>query len=260
MRIALSIASSDPTGGAGLQADLQVFRQLGVHGAAVVAALTIQDSKAVHRVLPVFPSVVLEQMRTLLADLQPAAVKIGALGSDDVVRSVALGLDSLASDVPIVIDPILFASSGLPLLERRAWAVLQDLIGRSALVTPNLPEAEALSGRDVSTRSGIEQAARFFVEELSAGAVLVKGGHSEGPIEDLLAARGESGSLELTWLAGNRIETGPVHGTGCALSSAIAAKLASGEPLAAAVAGARAFVAAGIEGARRNNVPFLVYA
>ena len=91
MRIALSIASSDPTGGAGLQADLQVFRQLGVHGAAVVVALTIQDSKKVHRVLPVFPSIVLEQMRTLLADVQPDAIKIGALASDDIVRNVEPG-------------------------------------------------------------------------------------------------------------------------------------------------------------------------
>lgn len=259
MRIALSIASSDPTGGAGLQADLQVFRQLGVHGAAVVVALTIQDSKKVHRVLPVFPSIVLEQIRTLLADMQPDAIKIGALGSDDVVRNVALGLGSLASDIPIVIDPVLFSSSGTPLLERRAWGALQDLIGGCALVTPNLPEAESLAGCDVSTRSGVEQAARFFVEELSAGAALVKGGHRDGPIEDLLAVPDEHGALAFTWLPGDRIETRPIHGTGCALSSAITAKLARGESLEEAVVAARAFVAAGIEGASRNGVPFLVY-
>jgi hydroxymethylpyrimidine/phosphomethylpyrimidine kinase len=259
MRIALSIAASDPTGGAGLQADLQVFRQLGVHGAGVIAALTIQDSKKVHSVLPVFPSVVLEQIRTLLADVQPDAIKIGALASDDVVRNVTHCLRSLAPNVPIVIDPVLFSSSGTPLLEKRAWGALQELIGHCALVTPNLPEAEALSGCDVSTRSGVEQAARYFVEELSARAVLVKGGHREGAIEDLLAEPDAKGALAFTWLPGKRIETGPVHGTGCALSSAIAARLALGDSLADAVLVARGFVAAGIEGANRNNVPFLVY-
>ena len=196
MRIALSIASSDPTGGAGLQADLQVFRKLGVHGAGVVAALTIQDSVKVHSILPVFPSVVLEQLRTLLSDIRPHAIKIGALGSDDVVRSVTLALETLAREVPIVLDPVLFSSSGAPLLERRAWAALQDLCGACELVTPNLPEAEALSGRDVSRRAGVEDAARFFVEELGARAVLVKGGHRrERAVADLLAAPDAQGNL-----------------------------------------------------------------
>jgi len=246
MRIALSIATSDPTGGAGLQADLQVFRSLGVHGAGVVAGLTIQDTAKVHSLLPVFPSVVLEQLRTLLADVAPHAVKIGALGSDDVVRSVDLGLAGLPAGVPVVIDPVLFASGGTPLLERRAWPALQQLCGRSALVTPNLPEAEALSGRDCATRRGSEDAARWFVEELGAGAVLLKGGHRPGSVADLLAAPDAAGRLELTWLEQERIDRGPVHGTGCALSSAIAARLALGDPLADAVAAGRAFVARAI--------------
>ena len=110
METALSIATSDPTGGAGLQADLQVFRRLDVHGAGVVTALTIQDSKKVHSILPVFPSVVLDQLRALLADVQPGAVKIGALGSDDVVRNVLLGLATLEEDIPVVLDPILMAA------------------------------------------------------------------------------------------------------------------------------------------------------
>ena len=262
MRIALTIATSDPTGGAGLQADLQVFRKLGVHGAGVVAALTIQDSKKVHSILPVFPSVVLEQLRTLLSDVRPHAIKIGALGSDDVVRNVALGLEDLGQEIPIVLDPILFSSSGTPLLERRAWAALQDLCGACELVTPNLPEAEALSGRDVSRRSGVEDAARFFVEELGAGAVLVKGGHrDEAVIADLLAVPDTQGGLDFDWLESQRIEIGPVHGTGCALSSAITAHLAMGASLPEAVASARAFVAAAIEAARRlgDGAHFLVY-
>ncbi len=262
MRIALSVASSDPTGGAGLQADLQVFRALGVHGAGVVAALTVQDSKKVHQVLPVFPSVLLDQLRTLLADVRPHAVKLGALASDDVVRNVSLGLEGLPREVPIVLDPILFSSSGTPLLERRAWGALKSLCGTCRLVTPNLPEAEALSGSDVSRRTGVEAAARFFVEELGAGAVLIKGGHrSEGPVADLLATPNSRGELEFDWLESARVDAGPVHGTGCALSSAITARLASGASLAEAVADARAFVATAIESARPlgDGARFLVY-
>ena len=120
MRTALAISASDPTGGAGLQADLQVFRSFGVHGCGVLSALTLQDSSKVHKLLPVFPSVVLDQLRVLLGDIQPNAVKIGALASDDVVRNVLLGLASLGTDIPIVLDPVLLASDGSALLERRA--------------------------------------------------------------------------------------------------------------------------------------------
>jgi len=261
MRIALSIAASDPTGGAGLQADLQVFRQLGVHGAGIVTALTVQDTGKVHSVLPVFPSVVLDQLRTLLGDVRPDAVKIGALGSDDVVRNVALGLATLDDAVPVVLDPILFSSSGATLLERRAWPTLNQLMARCALVTPNLPEAEALSGLDVSRRSGIEQAARFFVEELGAGAALVKGGHGEGPVTDLLACRDGEHGVSLRWFETERIDAGPVHGTGCALASAITAGLATGAPLEEAVEQARSFVSQAIarSAAAGGGARLLVY-
>ena len=245
MRVALSIAGSDPTGGAGLQADLQVFRALGVHGAGVVTALTIQDTRRVHQVLPAFPSVVLEQMRVLLRDITPDAVKIGMLATDDVARSVDLGLNELgypsARPIPIVIDPVLWASDGTPLLERRGWSALAGLIGRAAVVTPNLREAEALSGSDVSTEEGIEAAASGLVANLGAHAALVTGGHRDGPPHDLLAVR-DGGSVVFHWLKGDRIGDGPVHGTGCALASAIAAGLAKGEPLLEAVASARRFV------------------
>jgi hydroxymethylpyrimidine/phosphomethylpyrimidine kinase len=252
MRIALSIAGSDPTGGAGLQLDLQVFRSLGVHGAGVVTALTIQDTAKVHQVLPVFPSVVLNQLRRLLEDIVPNAIKIGMLGSDDVLRSVALGLETVENRgetlPPIVIDPILAASDGEPLLERRAWDALRSLIARAALVTPNLPEAEALTGVDASRSAGVETAARFFVEELGAGAALVKGGHREGSPDDLLARAGPGG-VTLEWLRGVHVDAGRVHGTGCALSSAIAAGLARGDDLSSAVARGREFVAAALRGA-----------
>ena len=244
MRVALTIAGSDPTGGAGLQADLQVFRAFGVHGAGVLTALIVQDTKKVHRMMPVFPSVVLDQLRVLLRDVRPHAVKLGALASDDVARNVALGLTELPTDraVPIVIDPVLVASDGSPLLERRAWSVLQELISRAALVTPNLHEAEALTGCDTSSEEGTEAAACVFVSNLGARAALVKGGHRDGPPRDLLAERRGAG-VSLSWLDGERVEGGDVHGTGCALAAAITARLARGDALAEAVARGRRFVA-----------------
>ena len=257
MKKALSIAASDSTGGAGLQADLQVFRHYGVHGMAVVTALTVQDTTRLHRVLPVFPNVVLEQLRTLLRDIAPDVVKIGALASDDVARNVDLGLQALDPKrrTPIVLDPLLAASDGTPLLERRAWGTLHDLIGRAHLVTPNLPEAAALTGSDVSTREGVEAAAAALVCELGAGAALVKGGHRDGPPDDLLALR-DGGSASFHWLPGERIAGADVHGTGCALASAIAARLACGDALPAAVDAGRRFVRDALRSTRSR---FLVY-
>jgi len=217
-----------------------------------MTALTVQDTAKVHRVLPVFPSVVLEQLRVLLRDIRPDAIKIGMLGTDDVALNVELGLAELAappekgSRVPIVIDPVLYASDGTELFERRGWARLQDLCGRAALVTPNLPEAEFLTGCDVSSEEGVEAAATMFVSNFGAEAALVKGGHAAGPPRDLLALR-EGASVTFHWLPGERIAKGEVHGTGCALSSAVAAGLALGQPMREAVDAARAFVRAAIE-------------
>jgi len=244
MRIALSIAGSDPTGGAGLQLDLQVFRAFGVHGAGVVSALTVQDTAKVHQVLPVFPSVVLDQLRMLVRDVTPHAVKLGMLGSDDVVLSVALGLDELrrrSPGTPLVIDPVLVASDGTALLQRRAWSTLTNLFPHAALVTPNLDEAAALSGCDTSSEQGIEAAARVLTLELGARAALVKGGHRNGPPDDCLLERKEA-SVSLTWLRSERLPGSPIHGTGCALSAAIAARLALGTALPEAVTSARGFV------------------
>jgi hydroxymethylpyrimidine/phosphomethylpyrimidine kinase len=249
-RVALSIAGSDPTGGAGLQLDLQVFRAFDVHGCAVPTALTVQDTARVHSVLPLFPNVVSDQLRVLLRDVPPHAVKLGMLASDDVLRAVDYGLDPLRGlPVPLVIDPVLRASDGKELLQRRAIPGLRELCRRAALVTPNLAEAEALCERDVSTRTGIESAARHLVSELGAAAALVKGGHRERDADDCLALRGDAG-VEVRWLAGARIPGADVHGTGCALSAAIAARLALGDELRVAVEAARAFVREGIANAQ----------
>jgi hydroxymethylpyrimidine/phosphomethylpyrimidine kinase len=227
---ALSIAGSDPTGGAGLQLDLRVFAAHGVHGMAVPTALTVQDTRGVHRVLPAFPNVVGEQLATLLADLSPDAIKLGMLATDDVVIRVAGVLERCSA--PRVVDPVLRASDGAVLLERRAYAnLLERVVAGATLVTPNLSEAEALTGE-----SSPEKAARAL-RECGAQAVLVKGGHADGPPDDyLLDASGGR------WLRGSRRGEGPVHGTGCALSSAIAARLARREPLEAAVVGAKRFL------------------
>ena len=175
------------------------------------------------------------------------------LSPDDAVLEIGSGKGALTVELgrragkvlAIEIDPVLVASDGQPLLEQRAWEALRSLIARATLVTPNLPEAEALTGVDTSRGAGVETAARFFVEELGAGAALVKGGHREGPPDDLLAHPGPSG-VTLEWLRGDRIDAGHVHGTGCALSSAITAALARGDDLSCAVARGREFVTAAL--------------
>lgn len=263
VRVVLSIAGSDPTGGAGLQLDLQVLRALGVHGAAVVTALTVQDRRKVHRVLPVFPSLVLEQIRAVARDLPLAVVKLGMLASDDVARAVLHGLEEIArADSPalLVVDPVLAASDGTPLLERRALPVLREIIARANLVTPNLAEATELTGCDARTQRGAEAAVRVLVTEFGARAALIKGGHREGAPDDLLAQRcGDT--VELLWLAGERSHGSSLRGTGCALASAIAARLAQGDDLRAAVQKAREFVAEAIRRAhaRGPEVCFLEF-
>jgi len=259
MTHALTIAGSDPTGGAGLQADLQVFHALGVHGTGVITALTVQDSQKVHSVLPVFPNVILEQLRVLLSDLPPAAVKIGMLGTDDSARNVLLALGSLDPLPPIVVDPVLRASDGTSLLERRAFGALRALFSLAKLVTPNLDEAQELSGEDPRTRKGAENAARKLLES-GAEAILIKGGHRDGAPSDLLAMRERDGE-RFEWLEGKRIEVGRVHGTGCALSAAIAAYLARGETTADAVTLSREFIQRAIEHSleRGAGARFLVF-
>ncbi len=262
MYTALTIAGSDPTGGAGLQADLRVFQHFGVHGCGAVTALTLQDSRGVKDVLPVFPSVLLDQLRILLGDITPDAIKIGMLATDDGVRNVHLALSGIEARLPIVLDPILSSSNGRVLLEERAQPALRELIGTVELVTPNLPEAEVLTRTDVSTAAGVEKAARRLVGEIGATAALIKGGHRDGRPDDLLALRDEgSAAVSFRWLRGTRIDVGEVHGTGCALASAITANRAKGHPLEEAVDQARAFVATALERAelRGGGLPFLVY-
>lgn len=209
---------------------------------AVPTALTVQTTKAVSRVLPVFPNVFSEQLAALLGDLPPNVIKLGMLATDDLVLLAARLLER--HPIPLIVDPVLRASDGTYLLERRAWASLMDrIVARARLVTPNLDEAEALTGsRDP------ERAARQFLD-LGAEAVLIKGGHASGAPDDLLVLR----TGEASWLPGIRRGPGAVHGTGCALSSAIAARLARGEPLREAVVAAKAYVERAIAHATRSG-------
>jgi hydroxymethylpyrimidine/phosphomethylpyrimidine kinase len=218
--------------------DLQVFAHHGVHGMAVPTALTVQSTRAVRAVHPIFPSVVGDQLSEAIRDIRPDVVKIGMLATDDIVLRVGRILEALP--VPRVVDPVLRASDGSFLLERRAWEQLVErIIAGCALVTPNRDEARSLCGTEDP-----EEAARVLLEA-GAQSVLVKGGHAEGPPDDLLMT-----PQETIWLRGTRVEGGPVHGTGCALSAAIAARLARGESLAGAVRGAKDFVQQALSRAR----------
>jgi hydroxymethylpyrimidine/phosphomethylpyrimidine kinase len=244
--VALSIAGSDPSGGAGIQLDLRVFAMHGVHGMAVPTALTVQNTREVRDSLPAFPSVVGDQLRFLLDDVRPDAIKIGALGTDDIAIVVARLLAGL--EVPRVVDPVLFAKDDSPLLERRAWGTLVDQVARGAeLITPNRMEAEALT-----RESDPERAARALLDAGARG-VLVKGGHAAGEPDDFLLTA-EKG----VWIRGRRRRDEPVRGTGCALSSAIAARLAAGEPLERAVRGAKAWIERAIVAAFRPGKGHLV--
>lgn len=248
--IALTIAGSDSSGGAGIQADLKTFSALGVYGASVITALTAQNTRGVDGVLAVPPDFVLAQMHVVARDLQVRAVKIGMLGTRAIVEAVAEGLNGFPA-VPVVLDPVMVAASGDALLDEDAVEALRvTLIPKAALVTPNLAEAARLLGEAEARdeRGMAAQAAKL--KALGPGAVLVKGGHAEGPeaVDMLVDAEG---SLRL---AGPRVATAHTHGTGCTLSSAVAAELAKGASLRTAVKRAKAYVTASLERAGELHV------
>ena len=238
--VALTIAGSDPSGGAGLQADLKTFHQFGVYGEAVVTLITVQNTVRVSRVVVLPPALILEQIEAVLEDIPPAAAKPGALGSAEVVEAVARA--AAAFRFPLVVDPVMVSKHGLPLLpEAAAHAVRQHLLPRAALVTPNLPEAEALTGIAIH---GIEEmrAAAARIHEMGARAVLIKGGHLETDATDLLFD-----GANWREFPAPRIATRHTHGTGCTYSAAITAGLASGLPLGEAVARAKLFIQRAIQ-------------
>ena len=238
--VALSIAGSDPSGGAGIQADLKTFHRFGVYGEAAITLLTVQNTRGVSRVHPIDPDLVMEQIRAILTDIPPNAAKCGALGSPATVQALA----ELARtfDFPLVIDPVMAGKRGDPLLEREALDCFRrDLLPRSFLITPNLPEAAELTGLKVTTIEEMQDAARALAD-LGARSALVKGGHLEGAAVDILLT-----DHQFHEFTAERITTRHTHGTGCAYSAAITAGLAHGRDVITAIRDAKDFVTRAIQ-------------
>ncbi len=246
-RVVLSIAGSDSGGGAGIQADLKTVSALGVYGATAITLVTAQNTRGVRAVEILPAAIVRGQIAAVLDDMAPGAVKIGALGSAEVIDAVAEALRDYAG--PVVLDPVMVAKSGDPLLAGEAVAALRThLLGRASLVTPNLPEAAKLSGRPLAETETEATAQGAALVAAGAGAALVKGGHGQGPESaDLLIRAGEAPLR----LARPRVATRNTHGTGCTLSAAIAAELAKGRDLVAAVTAARDWLQGALAAADR---------
>lgn len=242
-RTALSIAGSDPSGGAGIQADLKTFAAQGVHGAAAITALTAQNTRGVQAVHPVPAGFVADQVRAVLEDLDVGAIKIGMLGSSEVTAAVAEVLAG-RPDIPVVLDPVMVAAGGEPLLDEDAVAALLALVPCAALMTPNVHEAGLLlEAAPAQSLSELHEQAKLLLS-LGADAVLLKGGRLDlgARAIDVLALPG----VQAVALEHDRVPAARVHGGGCTLSAAIAARVLLGDPLEAAVSHARAYVRAAL--------------
>jgi hydroxymethylpyrimidine/phosphomethylpyrimidine kinase len=239
----LIVAGSDSSGGAGIQADIKTATALGVYAMTAVTAVTVQDTTRVHAIHLVPPSIIGEQIACVLADIGADAIKIGMLGSADAVDAVADALEAHGSGIPILLDPVLVSSSGTSLLSDDAVARLKDrLLPLTNLLTPNISEAEHLSGVAFGSRDDMLRAADAL-RQMGADAVLIKGGHAPGtPVRDILVSKTGIEEFE-----NPRIPTRSTHGTGCTLACAIACGLAQQRPLTEAVRSARAFVQAALE-------------
>lgn len=249
---ALTIAGSDSGGGAGIQADIKTFSALGCYGMSVLTALTAQNTRQVTAIHDLPPEFIRAQIDAVFTDIGVDAVKVGMLNRSDVIREVASALSQYRPE-HIVVDPVMVAKSGDRLLQDEAVATLkEELLPLATLLTPNLPECEVLTGRPATSRNEMEQAGRKILN-LGPKAVLVKGGHlATGDISpDCLVYRDEINSNEqVSWFEFPRIDTKNKHGTGCTLSSAIAAQLAKGELLDEAISNALAY----LNGALRKAV------
>ncbi len=237
--IALSIAGSDPSGGAGIQADLKTFHQFGVYGQAAITLLTVQNTREVSRVQIMSPGLVADQIQAILRDLPPGAAKTGALGSAEMIEVVAAQAQRFR--FPLVIDPVMISKHGAPLLAAEGMDALRRLLLPGCfLVTPNLHEAAALTGAEITTLSAMREAAQA-IRAMGAKAVLIKGGHLDGDAHDLLLCDGS-----FIEFPSPRFDTPHTHGTGCTFSAAITACLARRMALPEAVAFAKRFVSEAI--------------
>ena len=236
----LIIAGSDSGGGAGVQADIKTVTALGAYAASAITAITVQDTLGVRGVHPIPPEIIAAQIRVVLADIGADAIKTGMLGDAAAIEAVLAALADYP-DIPLVVDPVMVAKGGASLLADGALGPLRGLIARAALVTPNAPEAEALTGLAIATTDDLRAAGERLLTQ-GVRAVLMKGGHVAGDsvIDLLMTPAGE------TALEGPRIGTRHTHGTGCTLASACATGLAEGLRLEDAVARAWAYTAEAI--------------
>lgn len=235
----LIVAGSDSGGGAGIQADIKTVTALAGYAMTAVTAITVQNTLGVTDVAGVPPPVVAAQMASVLDDIGADAVKTGMLATTEIIEAVAAALAAHAPHVPLVADPVMVAKGGHRLIEDSAVAALKrHILPRCTVLTPNLPEAEVLTGHAIHSRKDMEQAARRLHGAHGAHAVLLKGGHLDGPRVPDLLFDGKS----VAWWEDDRIETRHTHGTGCTLASAIACGLAQGLAVEAAVTRARDYV------------------
>ncbi|MEC9463775.1 MAG: bifunctional hydroxymethylpyrimidine kinase/phosphomethylpyrimidine kinase [Pseudomonadota bacterium] len=246
----LSIAGSDPSGGAGIQADLKAFSARGCYGMAVITALTAQNTQGVSAVVPLDPDFVAEQIRMVFADVRVDAVKIGMIANAGIASAVAEALKPHRG-IPVVLDPVMIAKGGAPLLDPAAVEALKSkLLPLATLLTPNLPEAAALLGEPEASGRTVMEAHAIRLSALGPKAVLVKGGHLPGAKSpDVLVSKGE-----VRWFEAARFVTRNTHGTGCSLSSALAAELAKGQSLEDAVRQAKTWLAEAVASSGRLSV------
>lgn len=244
--VALTIAGSDPSGGAGIQADLKTFHQFGIYGEAVITLVTVQNTRRVSRVEVMPADLVAEQIRAVLEDIPPQAAKMGALGSAEIVEAVAELAQSFL--FPLVVDPVMISKEGARLMSHKAEEALKrKLLPYAALVTPNIPEAEILAGMKIRTEEEMSLAGDRILE-LGCKAVLVKGGHLPGEPVDILRWPGARiPNNGLSRFSGSRVATKHTHGTGCTYSAAITAALALGDSLPEAILHSRQYVQNAIE-------------
>ncbi len=236
MKTALTIAGSDPSGGAGIQADIKTMTAHGVYAMSAITALTAQNTTGVYGIFEVSPEFLAKQLDCIFTDIRPDAVKIGMLSSSELICTIAGKLNEYRAE-HIVLDPVMVSTSGSRLIGEDAVETLSaKLIPLAELVTPNIPEAEVLLGRSITSVSEMEQAAREL-GEMYRCSVLLKGGHQVNDANDLLYTGGK-----LRWFYGRRIDTVNTHGTGCTLSSAIASNLAKGLELSEAVRQAKCYL------------------
>lgn len=237
---AMTIAGSDPSGGAGVQADIKTMSAIGVYSCSVITALTVQNTKGVTEVFSVDGECVRKQIEAVMSDIMPSVVKVGMLNNLETAEAIAESLGRYTGqDLKIILDPILASSSGKQLLSDEALRyVIDKILPMSMLITPNIPEAEILSGMKINNNDDRMEAARRILT-FGAKAVLVKGGHSDSRVKSdlLVTADGQE-----KWFSMLGVETRNTHGTGCTLSSAIASYLALGDRLDDAVQKAKRFV------------------